>query len=41
MQLPKFSITSKKLTIFRFVCMGILNPSSFSALDTFLICSSA
>ena len=27
----KFSVTSKKFTIFRFVYMVILNPSSFSA----------
>ena len=35
MQLAKFSVTSKKFTVFRFVCMVILNPSSFSALDFF------
>ena len=33
MPLLKFSVTSKKFTIFRFVYMVILNPSNFSALD--------
>ena len=37
MQLSKFSVTPKKLTVFRFVCMVILNPSSFSAVDIFFL----
>ena len=30
----KFSVTSKKFTIFRFLYMVILNPSKLSAWDT-------
>ena len=33
MPLLKFSVTSKKITIFRFMYKVILNPSNFSALD--------
>ena len=35
--LQKFRVTTKKFTIFWFVYMVILNPSSFSALDIFFL----
>ena len=37
MQLVKFSVMSKKFTVFRFVCRVDLNPSSFRALDIFFL----